>query len=228
MKLKKYEELIGNNKTENCYILGAGVSLFDISLNKRLYDINSSIISVNSAILLANKINSPQKYWISNDSATTYWSYFKDLLNGDSEIIVRDSWKNYYEKISRDFYLFSARKDMDTKSNSDEFKLCGVSSVPSAIDLAIQIGYKKIFILGLDHYFYCGKSHFWQMWPKEDQPTTTQFFAPQNMQKKMFDENMMYYLKLNDFAKSKKCSIFNCNLNSKIKTFEKIEFEKTL
>ena len=229
MKSKPYNELIGRNKVPKCYILGAGISLFNDSLHKDFYNIKDAVISVNSSILLGKKIHSQEKYWISNDSAVTYWSYFKDVLEDNSEIIIRNTWEQkYYDRVTRNVWMFSARENVAMALDSHEQRLCGISSVPSAIDLAIQIGYKSIYILGLDHYFYEGKSHFWQMFPKEKQPTTVQYFAPQRMQQIMFEKNMECYEKLNDFSNKNNCKIYNCSLSSKVRAFEKIPFEKTL
>jgi hypothetical protein len=207
------------------FILGAGTSLnFCIKYSKFNQIYNHVVVSVNSSILALNlsKINSNNTYWISNDSICRYWSYFPKVKNSKCTKIVRDSWMKY-EKELEGFLYFWPRKTSEDIINEDEIALCYCSSCISAIDLSIQMGCKKIFLLGVDHYEVDEKTHFWEFLPKTEQPFGPK--SPYSQQKSVFEFNNLAFKALLGFAKKRNVEIFNCNPMSKVEVFQKIEFE---
>jgi len=225
--LKYYNILKDKHSGRSCFICGAGLSFFDIINSKYFNNIfDHVVISVNSSIIAMPWYNgsTDRRYWVSNDSAVRLWTYWEQVKKSKATRIIRDSWKKYYHEIPKDFLVFSPRSS-NSKIDFKEDKLSFVSSVPTAIDLAIQMGCKKIFLLGCDHYTVNNKSHFWQRYAKEEQPTTRGHVAPVLMQQLVFSQNQESYVALKEFAKHNECNILDCSLRGRIKVFDKIDFE---
>jgi hypothetical protein len=139
--------------------------------------------------------------------------------------VDRSSWDKYFDEIP-DFYVFLKREKPEHVVDPSDDGLCYCSSVPSAIDMALQMGCKQVMLLGVDHYALGDKTHFWQLWPKEQQPTGT--YAPINMQKKVFNFSIQTYKALKEYANYMDAEIYNCNFDSKLKVFPNITFNDAL
>lgn len=213
--------------------------------------INSSILATDWEEGDSNK-----RYWTSNDVCCLHWSYFwNKVLRSNCNKLIRNSWQHKHKEFLDhidSFYEFCPRTGWEGASNSineliygegvkepstkdekdnaikeNEIGLCCISSIPSAIDFAIQSGCKKIFLLGIDHYVLGQKSHFWQYFHKLKQPTVRVggFKATIPMQEAMFKENMKTYSSLNRFAYKKDAKIYLCNPKSKVECYDKIDFD---
>ena len=218
--MNTYTQLIDKNKGENCFILGAGPSLFSNMNNYLFYDLKKHgiIITVNSAILACDP-----HYWISCDHLCVNWSWWPKVKNSKCIKIVRNSWLKYKDDIEG-FYIFSPRSTPEDAINFEDEGLMYCNSTNSAIDLGIKFGCKNIFILGLDHNAIEGKHHFWQFFekpPRQIRPAQ----GPWPQQKNLFPIHLQSYKALKSFAKYKKCEIYNCNPESKVDVFKKIKFE---
>ena len=184
------------------------------------------------------------------------WSYWDSVVNSKCKKIIRNSWGKHYDRLKTHgdcFYDFAPRsgwdnapkninelmygdgckepqtdEEKDRAIKEDEKGLCCISSIPSAIDLAIQMGCKKIFLLGVDHYMAGKYSHFWEYFPVGKRPKVSLggYRATHDMQKAMFDENQKTYSALDRFAEKKEAKIFLCNPKSRVKSFDKIEFDQ--
>ena len=161
---------------------------------------------------------------MSNDALCRHWTWWKDVRRGKGIKVVRKSWLKYKRELKR-FLFFSPRPTSEGIINPDDIGLCYCSSVPSAIDFAIQAGCKKVFLLGVDHKAIDEKHHFWQFFPRYEQPR--QLKPAQegwSKQQEVFPLNIKAYKALKEFADYKKCKIYNCNPESKVDVFEKIKF----
>jgi len=227
--MESYHKLIGKHKGETAFIVAAGPSLFDIYKNSNFSKIfDHIVISVNSSnIIMPWEQGSPERrYWVSNDALCRRWTYWKRLKELKAIKIVRNSWKKYYSEIP-DFLIFNPRKTSEDIVDFEEKNLCYCSSVPTSLDLAIQMGCKKVFLLGVDQYMKDGKTHFWHFLPPEKQPRIDpRGMTPFHRQMSVFNVNRKAYSALSEFAKYKKVSVYNCNPISNITIFEKIKFEE--
>jgi hypothetical protein len=229
-KLKPYEQLVNTQLHKNAFVCGAGLSLQDVIQHPSFSEVEKHVVvCVNSSILAFDwsKGNADNRYWISNDSAVRSWTYWENVKKAKGHKIIRDSWSKYYDEIP-DFYVFSPRQTPDGIIYYNETGLVSCSSVPSGIDLALQMGCSNVFLLGVDHYARNGKSHFWDLWEEEKKPKTSAFRAPIYMQEKIFNTNQKTYKALLNFAEYKKAKIYNCNLISAVKGIERIEFNTAL
>jgi hypothetical protein len=223
--MNSYVQLINNHRDENCFIFGAGPSLWHNMHEPFFREIpkRGITIAVNSAVLAVPNFD----YWVSNDSLCMRWSWWEDVKNGKGIKVVRNSWEKYKEELD-DFLYFEPRPTPEDTINPGHIGLAYCSSVPSSIDLAIQMGCKKIFLLGVDQNAPRGKHHFWQYMDKQPvaKPPAQ---GPWEHQKKVFDFNNKAYDALSAFAKAKGVDIYNISWVSaarhwsKVKNFKRIE-----
>lgn len=222
--LQSYELLKDKHIGESCFILGSGTSLHGVDLS----GINKyNVICVNASILLVdwNSGDPTNRFWISNDAFCRQWSYWKDIKKSKATKIVRDSWRSFFGEL-RGFYVFSPRPTRETVVNPNDTGLCYCSSIPSAIDLSLQIGCKKIFVLGVDQYSKGKFRYFWEYWDKNDQPVFKRQMQTIDHQSKIWDMDKGVYSSLNNFAQIKNAHIYNCSQYSKVETFDKISLEE--
>ena len=225
-EINTYKKLIKkyNGEKKNCFVLGAGPSLY-YNMKEKIFSKLSEyglVICVNSAIMAKKDCD----IWISCDSLCRKWSWFPEYVEKSKCIkIVRNSWLKYKSELEG-FLYFSPRPTPEDVINPNDDGLCYASSTPSAIDLSIQCGCKKIFILGLDHYGGNGVNHFWHLFPRNKQPRQNKpAQGPWTQQKQVFSFNVQVYEALKNFAKYKNIKIYNCNPISKMNVFERIKFK---
>ena len=167
--------------------------------------------------------------WLSNDYLCTRWTWWQDVANNNCVKIVRNSWIKHKDEIKGfdRFYIFKPRPTSEDVVNFEDEGLAYCSSIPSAIDFSIQCGFKKIFLLGADHKLdeKTGYHHFWQFFPRNKQPKQLKPAQGNwSVQKKVFEYNGLAYRALQKFAIYKKCKIYNCNKDSNVNEFDKIDF----
>ena len=196
--MNTYSELINKHEGGNCFIFGAGPSLRFISTDDLFPWLGKCgiKIAVNSSVIKCSNFD----YWISNDSLCRRWSWWIKVKNGDGIKIVRNSWEEYKDELDG-FLYFEPRKD-DSCIDEEEIGLVSCSSVPSALDLALQMGCMNIFLIGVDHTEYKGKDHFWKFYPKNIWPKSTPpAQGPWDQQKSIFGNNINAYEALNKYEK---------------------------
>jgi len=228
--MNTYTSLIGKHEGENAFVLGAGTSLYDLCVSYSFPEIfNHVVISINSSIMVTHwEEGDPDKrYFISNDSLCRRWSWWEKVLNSKCTKIVRDSWLKYKDELPG-FLFFKPRPTSEGIIDSDDEGLAYCSSVPSGIDLAIQMGCKRIFVFGLDHNRCGDATHYWQLlWDKKDWPTQNRpAQQPYKGQEKVFEISNLAYAALESWAISKKVEIYSCSPTSSVKAFDKINFDQ--
>lgn len=221
MMLENYEKLIGKHASEKACILGAGTSIKDLDV-ARLQ--NHVIISVNSSIIMLDweQGSDGKRYWLSNDALVRHWSYYEKIKRSVATKLVRDSWHKYFDEIP-DFLQFSTRPENYEEIDPNQKLLTGISSIPTAIDLAIQMGCSEIYIYGLDQYPYMNKYHFYDFLPQAQQPVFALGRLPPNVITYCYQNNQRIFPILNNFAHSRSCKIYNCNPISKVQCFEMLD-----
>lgn len=235
--MKSYKEFINKYEGETAFICGAGPSFYDIILSYKFYQIfKHVVISVNSTIISMPWKNEkiygfdvdPNKcFWISNDAMCRRWSWWEDVKKAKCNKIVRDSWLKYEDELDG-FYLFSPRPTSEDIINESDEGLAYCSSVPSGIDLALQMGCKTIYLLGVDHKESLGYRHFWELLDKNRRPIANPpAQGSWENQKEVFEINKKAFKALNGLAQKKKAKIVNCQswIVSAIDEFEKEYWE---
>lgn len=235
---KKLETISWSKKP--IVILGAGPSLLDYNFDS----CECHMLVVNSAII-KTQWNKPGKEdilrgWISNDSLCRKWSYFDKVKSDFCYKIVRDSWDKYANEL-KDFLFFKPRQTREDIIVENDDGLLYNSSIPSAIDLAIKLGFNDIYLFGIDHTVSGEKTHFWQFLPKSSQPKEkiisnnrtifaqpARIMQPIPMQKNVWNMNISVFKSLSVYAKSKNINIYNVNTNATSIPFEHKNLSNTV
>lgn len=205
-------------------ILGAGPSLFYVD-SKKLD--RRDCIYVNSAgMLLPSKCKN--KTWLSVDRMCLKWSYFWDYVGkSDCEKMCSSDFRKFESHLTKfSVRFFETCKEFEVGNE----KLCGVSSIIAAVNLAMNRGYEKIFLFGVDHRFLQGKSHFWEFYPLAKRPV---FSGGANVgkaeQKKKFLENMKFWKRIKEIAEKKGVEIINCSKRTTaLDIFQKVDTKEGL
>lgn len=239
--MNSYLKLNQNTWRESpCVICGAGPSLINYDIDNyndvHLISVNSSIIkmpwsSIGDSDLL--------RAWISNDSLCRKWDYFEKVISFKCEKIVRDSWLKYKDELIN-FLYFSPRSSREDIINENDDGLVYNSSVPTAIDFAIKLNFKKIFVIGVDHSSFRNLTHFWQFLPKDKQPKERLFIcskkifrsperimARECIQKKSWDMNISVFKSLKKVADNKGVSICSIDCGNNLLPFNYCSFEES-
>ena len=225
--MNSYVQLINKHPGSSCFIFGAGPSLWNMMHEPFFKDIpdNGITIAVNSAVMAVPNFD----YWVSNDVLCRRWSWWKDVINGKGIKVVRNSWEKYREELD-DFLFFDHRPTPENIIDPEDVGLAYCSSIPSSIDLAIQMGCKKIFLFGVDQSMCKGKHHFWQSMKKDQQPVSNPSVQDSwERQQEVFSISTTALEALNGFAKHKDVKVYNVSwktirgFGSKVKMFKKIE-----
>ena len=223
-----------------CVITGAGPSLINYDFRECN---NCHCISVNSSIIKhcwsSFEIPGILRAWVSNDSLCRKWSYFDKVLSDNCKKIVRDSWSKY-EKELDNFLYFSPRNSREDVFIDEDDGLAYNSSVPTSVDLAIKLGFKKIYLLGIDHHSVNNKTHFWQFLPANEQPKEKvinrdrvimlppmRIMQPENLQKNAWNTNIEVFKSINDYAKSKGIEIYNVQEGNSSLPLSKVNFSNS-
>lgn len=224
-----HKSLLGRHQGETAFVVGAGTSLYGLDLDPIHKHV---VISVNSSILLMpwDQGEPDRRFWISNDALCRMWSWWPLVLNAKATKIVRNSWSKYFPELQhKGFLQFEPRRTEEGVVEDDDLGLCYCSSVPSGVDLAIKMGCKQIFLLGVDQYMNGSKSHYFQYWPLSKQPRRTdRGMATYAQQKWTFGYNDKAYPALLGHANRLGVKIWNCNPKSKVESFEKIDYSDAL
>jgi len=223
--MNTYLKLRHKPRIQNAFVLGAAPSLYfnwRYPFFNQLHE-HGLVYAVNSAIMGSSKYH----FWVSTDSLCRKWSWWDRVIEGDSVKVVRDSWLKYKKEL-KGFLYFEPRPTSEGVINPDDEGLCYSNSISATVDLAIQMGNDKIFILGLDHCSYQEKDHFWQFFIKQCQPTSEPGAQWNwNYQQAAFPIHLKAYEALKEYGKSRGVKIYNVNYFQEGKWMTKVDiFEK--
>lgn len=208
------------------FVLGAGPSLHYENLSQIW---KYPVICTNSSILLtrwtgcceAEEIN--RRFWTSNDALCMRWSYFeKWVVPAKCFKIVRDSWAKHGKKLTKfGLRFFAPRRSVHIEP--DGGGLCAVSSVPTAVDLALHMGCKEIYVLGQDHQRMGNINYFWQYWSRSQWPRFNGqigYIPDKISQNTVYGQNVPIFEELRRYAESLDAKLYNCSRHSKLKSLE--------
>lgn len=232
-RMSDTEQFRGINAGNKCFVCGAGVSIGTQDLTG-IHEY--PVICVNSSVMLmpwGEPGDVQKRFWVSTDALCMQWDYFwSKVMRWEMTKVVRNSWaRNAKEfKGAKMNYYLPRRASGDLKSKDQG--LMGGSSILSAIDLALLMGSKKVFLLGVDHRNVNGNSHFWQLWPKKERPLRQGKpgnYAPcQRQQGRVFKSNFRNFDILARYAKTVDAQIYSCSTISQVTSFEYMSLEDAL
>jgi hypothetical protein len=223
---KSYKALIGSQEDVPAFLIASGTSLLGTINNESLWEeiCGNICLAINSSIVAMawGEGEHDRRYWVSTDKTVMGWSYWENIKKAKAHRVVR----SYYPDL-KGFYYFEPRPTYEERMNYDDYGLLSSSSTMSALDLAIQIGCRPIFLLGLDHYITQARRYFWQF--MDEKPKMISGTRRSEKQEKAeFMKSVKMYKELKKFGDSRNTFIGNCNPNSKLDVFDKMTPENAL
>ncbi len=232
-KLSDTEQFRGIHQNNKCFVCGAGVTIGTLDLSG-IHEY--PVVCVNSSVILMpwdEPEEAKKRFWVSTDALCMQWDYFwSKVTRWEMTRVVRNSWARCAKDLKgvpMTYYL--PRRTTDEIDPKGEGLMAG-SSILSAIDLALLMGCKKVFLLGVDHRMINGNSHFWQLWPKKNRPVRenkgSNYMPCQRQQGRVFKSNFRNFDRLDRYSKAIGAKIYNCSTASEVKQFEHISLEDAL
>lgn len=229
LKLLRINNKIPKSNSNTCFILGNGPSIKDVDIklitNYDAFTVNYFHKSEQSSLL-----NS--KYHIFVDELFYEGEgleYTKNLIQSKKELsffVRHHAYNKFSEFFDRDniFYMYQKKVQVGKKINCDITKnsdAC-INVLISAIEIAIFLGYKKIYLLGCDYNSYCSN-------------TDSHFYKDNTVKKINIGDELRYYAlahkhlyALQDYSEEKGINIINLTKNSLIDAFEKKSLDDVL
>lgn len=213
IKMKKYKD---KYKNQRCFIIGNGPSLTVEDLEKLQNDIS---FASHGIYYVYDKTKWRPTFYCAQDSRLINERY------ADIKTKCRDSINFFAIVDGRTYPLFSNNALGINLINEkfDDNKLPEFSNNPEKgfyegmtvtyfnIQLAVYMGFKEIYLIGVDHFYKGGENdHF----SKDDVCTN----KPQT------DKSTLAYIKARKFADSNGIKIFNATRGGHLETFERIDF----
>ena len=219
------------NQGLSSFVVGAGPSLAGMNIGGIHKHI---VLSVNSSIKLMDvwlkKGDTSKRFWVSTDTMCRNWTYYKSHVEKVyCTRILRSSWKKYNKSLQNlDVRYFRPRSSFTTTDGG----LSSGSSVLAALDFAILMGCSKVFLLGVDHAFVRGKSHFWQLKIKPGKSRVLRADKEdskpeQTHQMAVFAKNIPVFEQLKEYGENG-TTVCNCSKISTLRVFPKITLEQAL
>lgn len=232
-KLSDTEQFRGIHEGNKCFVCGAGVTIGTLDLSG-IHEY--PVVCVNSSVILMpweEPGDVKKRFWVSTDALCMQWDYFwNKVMRWEMTRIVRNSWARSAKELKGIPVTYYFPRRASANIDPKEEGLMAGSSILSAIDLALQMGCKKIFLLGVDHRMISGNSHFWQLWPKKDRPLRenkgSNYMPCQRQQGRVFKSNHRNFEILNRYSEVLEAKIYNCSTASEVKPFEHVSLEDAL
>lgn len=173
--MRNLEEFNGCHYGQTCFIIGAGPSLHfqDLEPLKKY-----TTIAVNSGYCAFPEAN----YFVSDDGGVSVWSYFfRDLrFSTTIPILYEDKLFNQCSLFLEKPVIFRHRTGYNItdvyEHENKENRICqSRSSLGTAIHIAHVMGFKTIYVLGLDCCRLYGFRYFWEFPCFKDKPYKVAF-----------------------------------------------------
>lgn len=215
------ERFKGVHCNERCFIVATGPSLRIEDLNL-LHEKGEICISVNGIFKAFDKTKWRPDYYMASDPAFTM-TWYKEILEMDvkEKFIADVAWISECEEINSYFYKWHLQKekfDGEYPNFSDDFSRCsywGCTIVyEGALQLAVYMGVKEIYLLGVDCNYVNGSrsNHFF-----EDNVKDTMDHQERNM--------ILAYQAAEQYAKAHGIKIYNATRGGKLEVFERVSFD---
>lgn len=225
-KFKRIRKFYNRHDGERCFVVATGPSLKIDDLDK-LYRNNEYAISVNTVFRAFGKTKWRPNYLVVTDTATLD-EYFDEIIHANIQYkFISDRQYRKWEKICREdiimFHLITEYYEAEGPKFSfqlDNGVYYGYTVLYAALQLAVYMGFKKIYIIGAD----CdlvgdgtsGCNHFIKEYDDK-------FYN----KKVDFDYERMFsaYKIAEEKTKNRGARIYNATRGGRLEVFQRVEFD---
>lgn len=233
-KNEKIAQMKGTHKGERCFVVATGPSLRTEDLEK-LYENKEFCISMNSIFKSFPQYNWRPDIWLCVDAMGPTVYGIDNILEMDvKDIFVSDgSLDTDYSLLEKRCHIYHSimgREALTEGGVTKDFstKVMNGSTVTNVcIQLAIYLGFEKIYLLGVDNSYVLGQQqHFKEA---AGQSSIEIKSEPVNIWKEMADcelaLNERIYFNSKQYAEKNGIKIYNATRGGKLEVFERINFD---
>lgn len=220
---------VANKK--RCFIIGNGPSLKIDDLKKL---INEDTFAVNRIFKIFGKTNWRPTYYCSHDTKVLN-EIICDLdkeLEDCKIIFLNSSFKGkaqfnfskppyYFFGIQKEFYPNKPKFSKKVEKGLYE----GYTVIYTCIQLAVYMGYKEIYLLGLDHSYNLVKMADGTLKEEEGKINYMQGLEGKNYFLPQLEKTELSYKKAKEVCEAKNILIKNATRGGKLEIFERIDFD---
>lgn len=230
---KRLQQFKRIHKGESCFIIGNGPSLNKIDLNplKKQYT-----FGLNKIYLLFQEIELDLSYHVSIDPLVIQQSIneFASLscpsfLSFQAFCFYRNGLKHNF-KIPENFYFILTRASCDFSSNIAQKVNEGYTVTYAALQMAFYMGFKQVFLIGVDHHFQTvGKPNEKQVLKGDDiNHFSPMYFANQEWHLPDLEGSELAYRIAKFHYERAGRKIYDATVDGKLDIFPKISYEQAL
>ncbi len=222
--MEKFKNLF---KERRCVIVGNGPSLSVEDLDK-LHNSNVICFGMNGIPLIMKYTKWVPDYYVCEDSKMM--ELFHDLVvNSQIEnILLADTNKQYYENMQKIkkvdiFHLEMEEYSPSYPPFSENIEKCvysGYTVTYACIQIAVYMGFREIYLLGIDFDYNEGETIKVEHFVKEYYSDTKKI----NPSRKQ--DNLLAYQAARKYADSHDIKIYNATRGGKLEVFERVDFDK--
>lgn len=217
-RIEKFKNIY---KGKRCFIIATGPSLKIEDLS-RLKEKKEVCISMNRIYLSFNKTQWRPDYYVISDPncIKQYENEIKEVSMGTKFVSGTDLSNSFWESgIGEDIYKFHEHLKFDRIKFSEDFSrkaYWGATVTYICIQLAVYMGFKKIYLLGVDHdYSNSGKQHF----------IDNYMSTPLKVNYYFLDKA---YLAAKEYAEEHGIEIYNATRGGKLEIYKRADIDELL
>ena len=228
-KLRQYEKCYSGGR---CFIIGNGPSLSADDLTI-LHESKEITFAFNRIFQIFPQTPWRPTYFISQDNLSLSTSGKEmGLIPAKAKFIPIES--HWYDGVNIDgatyFHLLPNRED-DYGLFSDDISTCVYNSTTvafTAIQFAVYMGFKEIYLLGVDHHFHTTRDRTGKIYVDE---TAKDYFADDYNKLRQgewlpnVDASTMAFETARKYADEHGIKIYNATRGGKLEVFERVDFD---
>lgn len=219
-KIERYKGIYPNGR---CFIIGLGPSLSYQDLEV-LYQHQEVCISVNSIYRIFEQTNWRPTYYVTTEDSVM--KYEKDLVLNSMKGVncfISDEYEPFCREQHDDnimiYHLGRQWKDHGYIPFSEDFAKIAYNNgtvLYAALELAVYMGFKEIYLLGVDASGINGKYDTYKHFYEESNPVGICFS----------DQVYVSYVSAKRFADQHSINIYNATRGGELEVFERVNFDK--
>lgn len=229
---RKLKQFKGIYHGETCFIIGNGPSLKAEDLEK-IYQKKIPTFGFNRIYLMFENTNWRPTYYVSQDEKML--GNCKEIVNKlDLPFKFIPLFHKYYHNINiENAYYFKLMTDEDGKTFfSDDISKCIGDSTTvacSAIQIAVYMGFKKIYLIGVDHSFSTYKNDKGEIITDE---TVRDYFSDEYFKDKAqlyipnLDASTRAFLVMREYCDKNNIEIYNATRGGRLEVFQRVDLDE--
>lgn len=215
------------HRNQDCFLIANGPSLnqMDLVPLKHYY-----IIGLNKIYLIFNRVNLPLSYHVAVNALVIQQSRHQIESLTCPSFLSYQAAHHLQLRGDHIYYLLTKGGEGKFQTNLAKGIFEGATVTYVAMQLAYYLGFKNLYLIGLDHYFkVSGKPHEAQiLHGKDKNHFDPHYFTGQKWQLPDLEASRRAYLQAKIAFEKAGCHIYDATVNGKLHLFPKISYSQAL